>query len=84
MSVFLLSEMLEVLFWAIEVMSDKAQPLRLQINWQKNNINTSVHPELTADVAAGSHVDIVDFHLSSQPGPVYMVAASLLSIADRL
>jgi len=79
MSDVLLSEMLKVLFRAINVLKDKVQPFRTQINWQKNNINASVHPELTADVAAGSHVDMVDFHLSSQPGPVYVVAAKIKS-----
>jgi len=60
--VALLTEMLEVLLLAVDVLKDEAHPLGLEVNWQKTKIQSTIDPAALPPsvLVSGNSVDIVE------------------------
>ena len=60
--VALLSEMLEVLLLALDVLKNEASPLGLEVNWQKTKIQSTIDSATLPPsvLVAGNSVDIVE------------------------
>jgi len=60
--VALLSEMLEVLLLALDVLKEEASPLALEVNWQKTKIQTTIDSATLPPsvLVTGNSVDIVE------------------------